>query len=171
MTPHSANRITAKTMSTAALALSIASVLAGCAESSDAGTGSTETGTSETESSESSAAESGSTESGSSSSGSSSSEYTDGTYDATGSYQSPDGTESIEVELTIVDGVVTDVAVTGNGDNPNSKRYQGEFIDAIDDEVVGKKLDDLDVDRVAGSSLTSGGFNEALDQIKAEAVA
>ncbi|WP_447589312.1 hypothetical protein [Microbacterium lacticum] len=36
-------------------------------------------------------------------------------------------------------------------------------------EVVGKDIDDVSVSRVAGSSLTSGGFNDALETIKADA--
>ena len=34
---------------------------------------------------------------------------------------------------------------------------------------VGVAIDDLNVSKVAGSSLTSGGFNDAVEQIKAEA--
>ena len=34
---------------------------------------------------------------------------------------------------------------------------------------MGKKLDAISVSKVAGSSLTSGGFNEAVDKIKTEA--
>ena len=66
---------------------------------------------------------------------------------------------------------ITALEVVGQGDNPDSKRYQGEFIGGIQSEVVGKDIDELSVDRVAGSSLTSGGFNDAIEQIKAEALA
>jgi hypothetical protein len=45
------------------------------------------------------------------------------------------------------------------------------FIGGIADEVVGKDIDEISVSRVAGSSLTSGGFNDAIEQIKAEAAA
>ena len=99
----------------------------------------------------------------------SSSTYTDGTYTESGSYQTPNGTESVDVTLTIADDVVTAVEVVGHGDNPDSKHYQGEFIGGIDAAVVGKKLDDIAVTKVAGSSLTSGGFTEALDAIKVDA--
>jgi len=97
--------------------------------------------------------------------------YTDGTYDASGSYQSPGGNETIEVELTLADNIVTAVTVTGEGATPDSKRYQGEFISGISAEVVGKNIDEIQVDKVAGSSLTSGGFNDAVEQIKSEATA
>ena len=97
--------------------------------------------------------------------------YTDGEYSASGSYQSPHGTESVDVTLTLEGDKVTALEVVGQGDNPDSKRYQGEFIGGIQAEVVGKDIDELSVDRVAGSSLTSGGFNDAIEQIKAEALA
>ncbi|CAO1653268.1 FMN-binding protein [Salinibacterium sp. NYA9b] len=98
-------------------------------------------------------------------------EYTDGTYTESGEYTSPDGQENVDVTLTLESNVITDVTVVGNGDNPNSKQFQGEFIDGIAAEVVGKKIDELSVDKVAGSSLTSGGFNNAVDAIKADALA
>lgn len=97
--------------------------------------------------------------------------YADGSYSATGSYVSPGGSESVAVELTLTDDVVTDVVVTPQATNPNSVRFQGEFADGIADVVVGQPVDELQVSRVAGSSLTSGGFNDALAQILAEASA
>ena len=61
--------------------------------------------------------------------------------------------------------------MTGNPDNPDSTRYQESFQSGIADVVVGKNIDEIQVDKVAGSSLTSGGFNAAIEQIKAEALA
>lgn len=95
--------------------------------------------------------------------------YADGSYTATGSYISPGGEESIEVTLTLASDAVTDVEVVSLAKHPNSERFQGEFISGIADEVVGVPIDELAVDKVAGSSLTSGGFNEAVDLIKDEA--
>ncbi len=98
-------------------------------------------------------------------------EYTDGTYTASGSYQTPESVESIDVTVTLEDGVITTVDVTGDPQRSESARYQSEFIEGIDAEVVGKNIDDISVSRVAGSSLTSGGFNEAIEEIKTEATA
>lgn len=95
--------------------------------------------------------------------------YTDGEYTESANYQSPNGTEEVEVTVTLADGVITAVEVVGDGDNPNSKRYQTEFADGIADVVVGKSIDEISVDKVAGSSLTSAGFNDAIDAIKADA--
>lgn len=98
-------------------------------------------------------------------------DYTDGTYSASGSYQAPSGTESVEVTVTLEGDVITAVEVVGNATDPEAKQHQGEFISGIANEVVGKDIDQISVSRVAGSSLTSGGFNQAIEQIKAEAAA
>lgn len=97
--------------------------------------------------------------------------YTDGTYTAEGSYQTPESVESISVTLTLTDGVVSDVEVTGDPKARETEQYQGAFIDGIGEEVEGKAIDDLNVSRVAGSSLTSGGFNQAVEDIKEQAAA
>ena len=98
-----------------------------------------------------------------------SSTWTDGTYSADGSYVSPGGTESVGVELTIADGVVTAVTVTPEADDATSAQYQQQFASGNSDEVVGVALDQLHVDKVAGSSLTSGGFEDAVTQIEEQA--
>ena len=98
-------------------------------------------------------------------------EYTDGTYTADGSYVAPSGPESITVEITLADDVVTDVVVTPHATDSEAKVHQGEFVDGIAAEVVGKDIDTLNVSRVGGSSLTSDGFNAALATIKADALA
>lgn len=94
---------------------------------------------------------------------------TDGTYRAQGGYQSPNGPENIEVSVTITDGVIEAVEVIPGATNSTSKRYQGDFAGGVSAEVVGKSLDEADVTRVAGSSLTSGGFAEALQTIRQDA--
>jgi len=97
--------------------------------------------------------------------------YADGTYTESASYQSPNGTETIDVTITLTDDVITDVEVVGHGESPDSKHYQGEFIGGIDAIVVGKDIDSISVSKVAGSSLTSGGFNKAVEAIKLDAAA
>ena len=97
-------------------------------------------------------------------------DYTDGEYTESGSYQSPNGSESVTVTLTLAANTVTAVTVTGDGQSPNSKNYQEMFANGIGAEIIGKNIDELAVDKVAGSSLTSGGFNDALATIKADAL-
>jgi uncharacterized protein with FMN-binding domain len=97
--------------------------------------------------------------------------YTDGTYTAEGTYQTPETSETIEVTITLESDVITAVDVTGDPQAPQSQQYQGRFIGGIADEVVGQSIDEISVSRVAGSSLTSGGFNEAVEAIKSDAAA
>lgn len=96
-------------------------------------------------------------------------DYQDGEYTAEGSYVSPGGPESVTVTLTLEGSTITALEVSGSGGTPNAKKFQGEFIEGIDEIAVGKNIDELNVSRVAGSSLTSGGFNNALEQIRADA--
>ena len=96
--------------------------------------------------------------------------YKDGTYSADGNYRSPNGTETVGVQLTLADGTVSAVEITQHPSNPNTRKFQGEFASGIADQVVGKSLDEINVSKVAGSSLTSGGFNQAVEAIKAQAL-
>ncbi len=95
--------------------------------------------------------------------------YRDGDYAADGTYSAPSGTETISVDLTLEDDIVRSVTVTPHATEGNQKKFQTQFADGIAVEVLGKDIDELSVSRVAGSSLTSSGFNDALEAIKAEA--
>ena len=97
--------------------------------------------------------------------------YNNGTYEATGSYNSPGGRESIKLALTIADGKVSDSTVTSEAKNPTAKSYQADFISGYKTQVVGKSVDEIQLDSVAGSSLTPDGFEDALEQIKQDAAA
>ncbi len=97
--------------------------------------------------------------------------YAAGTYEAEGSYTNPGGISTVGVEITLADGgTVEDVTVTPQASG-TSEQFQEKFAGGIAEEIVGRRIDELDVSKVAGSSLTSGGFNEALEQIKADASA
>ena len=95
--------------------------------------------------------------------------YKDGEYKQVGDYSSPAGKEQIDVDLKIRDGIVIQVNVTPKAENPKSKYMQGLFIENYKQLVVGKKISDLKLGKVAGSSLTPQGFNDALIKIKVEA--
>lgn len=95
--------------------------------------------------------------------------YKDGSYSADGNYVSPNGTETVGVSITLAGGAVSDVEITQHPSSPNTRRFQGEFAGGIQSQIVGKKLDEIKVSKVAGSSLTSGGFNQAVEKIKTEA--
>ncbi len=96
--------------------------------------------------------------------------YRDGTYEAVGPYESPNGSETITVSIELASDIVTDVVITTNPTNPTTANYQSKFADGIGDIVIGQDIDSLNVTVVAGSSLTGNGFREALTTIKAEAL-
>ncbi|HSE60714.1 MAG TPA: FMN-binding protein [Candidatus Saccharimonadales bacterium] len=101
----------------------------------------------------------------------SSATYKDGTYTAGGSYTSPGGNERVNVTVTLKDDKITDATVTPTPASPTSSQYQGQFVANFKQFVVGKDADQVSLSRVSGSSLTSRGFNNALDQIKQQAKA
>jgi len=95
--------------------------------------------------------------------------YKDGTYSATGSYSTPNGQESIELTVTIAGGVITSTSLVENARSGEAREYQADFASGYKTLVVGKKVDEVSLSRVAGSSLTSNGFNRALETIKIDA--
>lgn len=97
--------------------------------------------------------------------------YKDGTYNATGSYSSPAGPESIELTVTLKSGIITSTSLVADATSGAAIEYQASFASAYKDSVVGKNIDHASLSRVAGSSLTSHGYNEALDLIKKDAKA
>ncbi len=95
--------------------------------------------------------------------------YKNGTYSAVGTYVSPAGPESIDVKVTITNDVITDATVVSKASNPTSVTVQGMFIGGYKPLVIGKKIDNVVLDKVAGSSLTPKGWNDAIIKIKAGA--
>jgi uncharacterized protein with FMN-binding domain len=93
--------------------------------------------------------------------------YKDGEYSVDGEY----GTRgsSIGVSLTLQNGEISAVDVTPHATDETSLRLQTRFAEAVPALVVGKDIDDVDLDRVAGNSHTPDGFDDALEKIKAEA--
>lgn len=97
-------------------------------------------------------------------------EYKAGKYTAEGEYASPAGPEKVKVDLTLkADGTISDVMFTGETEQPVSKKYQGLFSSGYKSLVMGKKIDDVKLDKVSGSSLTPMGFNDAIEKIKSDA--
>lgn len=101
----------------------------------------------------------------------SSASFKDGTYSATGSYQTPGGRESIDVTVTLSSGTITEANVIQNATSGEAEEYQGAFVSNFKSQVVGKKINEVSLARVAGSSLTPIGFNNAIDDIESKAKA
>ncbi|HRN70635.1 MAG TPA: hypothetical protein PLS49_05630 [Candidatus Woesebacteria bacterium] len=99
------------------------------------------------------------------------SQYTDGTYEATGNYTSPAQQEEVDIVITLENGAVTDAQFTGKATNPTSMKMQGLFSEGFQEEVIGKRIDDINLTVVNGSSLTPKGFMDALQKIKEESSA
>lgn len=97
--------------------------------------------------------------------------YKDGTYQATSNYIVPSGKESIKLTLTVKSGVVTDSSIVNSESNFQSAQFQLDFVDAYKQYVVGKKVNEIKLDYVAGASETTLGFNQALSRIAQQAQA
>ena len=95
--------------------------------------------------------------------------YKDGGYTAAGSYVSPGGTEHISVTLTLASNVIKTMKVITVKADPTAAGYEQLFESGISAATVGKNINTLNIGVVAGSSLTSMGFNRALAAIKADA--
>ena len=93
--------------------------------------------------------------------------YVDGRYTAIGWYGSLPS--SITVTLSILDDVIAAVEVAPRATDPTSLDFQRRFAAAVPQVVVGRRIDEVKVDRLAGSSGTPAGFNDALRQIRAQA--
>lgn len=95
--------------------------------------------------------------------------YKDGTYTASGNYVSPGGAEAIGVTLSVKENTVTDVQIEVKAGIPTSKNWQTIFSKNVSAVVVGKKMDEINLDVVSGSSLTPVGFMDALSKMKVDA--
>jgi uncharacterized protein with FMN-binding domain len=93
--------------------------------------------------------------------------YADGEYTATGFYGGLPS--SITVTLTLDDDIIIAVEVTPHATNETSLDLQRRFAEAVPAVVVGKRIDEVNVGRLAGSSGTPEGFNAAIEQISAKA--
>ncbi|MBP9728196.1 MAG: hypothetical protein KBD27_02350 [Candidatus Moranbacteria bacterium] len=84
-------------------------------------------------------------------------------------YNNPAGGDEVGFILT-VNGEGTIVATTTEvlATHDISKKRQEAFAAGLTESLSGKKLSELtSIDRVGGSSLTTGAFNQALPQLKA----
>ena len=93
--------------------------------------------------------------------------YADGVYMATGQYGGLPS--SITVTATLASGVITAVEVTPHATDPTSLDFLRRFAASVPAVVVGKRIDEVQVDRLAGSSGTPDGFNAALRRIQEQA--
>ncbi|MCT9137618.1 hypothetical protein [Streptomyces violarus] len=147
-----------KKITTALVGISVTAAIAGCAATE------TNSASPPSPSNTTGAAPSGSAPSGSTTSGG---RYEDGEYTVDGEY----GTRgsSVGVSVTLEDDEITTVDVTPHATDETSLGLQRRFSEAVPGLVVGRDIDDVRLDRVAGNSHTPDGFTDALEKIKSEA--
>ncbi len=91
----------------------------------------------------------------------------DGTYTDEVTYKRPEGSETIEIKLTVEKDVIKDIAITAI-----SKPHQisAKMINAVNTNlpslVVGKKISEISLPKnIGGSSLTSGAVRQYLSTV------
>jgi hypothetical protein len=94
--------------------------------------------------------------------------YTDGVYTAVGEYGNLPS--HITVTLTLTNGIISATRVEPQATNPTSLDLQRRFAAAVPEIVNGKHISQVNVGRLAGSSGTPRGFNDAIRQIKIQAL-
>ena len=97
--------------------------------------------------------------------------YKDGTYAATASYSVPRASNTISVNITIANNIVTNVTTTHKYTDSQSGMYVDSFDGAISSKVVGQSVSNLSLSRVGGASLTTVGFVQALNTVISNAAA
>jgi uncharacterized protein YpmS len=65
----------------------------------------------------------------------------------------------------------TTASSSSGANDPEAREYQSMFISGYKQQVVGKRISDISLSRVSGSSLTSQGFNSAIQKIESQAKA
>jgi uncharacterized protein with FMN-binding domain len=95
--------------------------------------------------------------------------YKDGTYEAIGNYSTPATKEEIGITVTLENDIIVSSEAISMTEHPTSAKMQRFFIEGYKKFVEGKNIDEVELDKVSGSSLTPKGFNDALEKIKMQA--
>lgn len=92
--------------------------------------------------------------------------YKDGSYSTKLSYSTPGGQELIQFTVELKDNNINSVTTSSQPKDGDSKNYQRRFQQGINGVVKGKKIDDVSISSVNGSSLTTKSFMDAIKNIK-----
>lgn len=94
----------------------------------------------------------------------------DGVYSYEISFRQPDGIDYINLNFEVENGVVSSFEVEDVKVDRESRRYNRNFNDGVQDLVIGKKVEDINLPyKVSGASLTTRAVSEKLDEIKSQA--
>lgn len=100
------------------------------------------------------------------------SSYKDGTYTASANYSVPHGYQnSINVSVTVKDGVISAASATHSSSDRESAEFIDSFNSSLSSKVVGQSLSGASFSRIGGASLTTDGFQAAIETVKNEAAA
>lgn len=98
--------------------------------------------------------------------------YKDGQYTATQNYYVPHGeSNSIAVTLTVANGKISAVKVNDQYTDRESGMYISDFESGVSNDANGQSLSSYSPSRIAGASLTTEAFAQAIDNIKSQAAA
>jgi major membrane immunogen (membrane-anchored lipoprotein) len=91
----------------------------------------------------------------------------DGSYSSDVTYNYHSGDETIKIDITVADDVITAASIASVGD---THKYSQQLIDAVNAElpnlVVGKKINEIQLPKnVAGSSLTTAAVQQHLEDL------
>ncbi len=87
------------------------------------------------------------------------------THKGTVAYNNPSGSDSVEFNVTVTDGIITAASAVPKAQNQISLKRQTEFAANVSAKVVGKKAKDIEVDAIGGSSLTTAAFETFVHSI------
>jgi len=96
--------------------------------------------------------------------------YKDGVYSADGIYDASSGRQKIGITLTISNDVIVSASATQKAIDPTSGAYEDYFIANYKQFVVGKSIKNLKLSSVSGATLTTIGFNNAVNLIRQQAL-
>ncbi len=96
--------------------------------------------------------------------------YKDGTYTVLTKYNSPAGPEEMGLTVVLKNNIITDTTFEVRAAAKRSIQYQEAFAANYKTMVVGKDINTVHLDKVAGASLTPIGFNDAIAKIEAQAI-
>lgn len=94
------------------------------------------------------------------------------TFTKSAKYSSPGGEHTIAVTVQLSAGRIAAISMTGDIASKTSQRFEQEFAASVANQLIGKTIEEAQtIGTVAGASLTSAAFRDALSRVQSAAVA
>lgn len=87
------------------------------------------------------------------------------TYQTTVNYEVPEKNQTLTLSLTLQNNIVINSVVTQSM-HGKSREYQEDFEKSYKVKIIGKNINDINLSRIGGASLTTNAFNQAINIIK-----